>query len=694
MRVRQRRAYPDYSKSAFVAVDTETTGFSPWHGDRPYAVSFCDDQGETFYLRWKVCPHTRAVLANREDLAWLREFFSQWDVPKVFHNAMFDLRMLDAVGALPSGYEGKLQFDETFFAASVYNTLEMTRELKPLTVKYCGFSREDERDLKKATVQARKLAKKAGKKIGDHWKEDMWMAPDELVRKYAVGDAERTVLLWHVQQDMLTEADSWDTYEREKRLFWVTYKMIGRGIRVDKEALDDNVIQFTRQIEEIEERIYSHAGELFNLNSNPQKVKVLFGERCEDCGEWCMPSECDGGRNRGLGLKPIEYSAKTGVPSTGSKIIEKMRDDHPIISDIMLRASIAKARTSCEEYSRLAVDSGNGWWELHPAFQQMEARTGRYSCRRPNMQNVSTDETATSVFIVQARAPFGPRPGYRWYCYDWSQQEVSIFADKSESHLPPEKQVITNWLAAGRDVHSEAADKCWGRNVEMAVRSLGQQMLNDDLTDAARALLKRFKKDPEGVAEEWLRDHGWSIVRAEKEVFNRKNARGIAKMFFFGVLYGIGIKSTAKLLRCTVGEAKAYLAEYHAAIPGLAAYNQKLKDEALANGYIVNHFGRKLAVDRDFVYRCTNYMVQGSAADQVKIGMVKVNDFLENTGLDARIVLTIHDEVVVEIKEEHCFKWLIRGVRDILAEQYFSMPIKVKIDRVKQKWSVKERIAT
>ena len=127
------------SAKSWVAVDTETTGLSPWKGDRPFVVSWCWNNGDTGYVRWKVNPFTREVSPDPADLKMLRGFISNPDIPKVFHNAMFDLRMLEMIGVPVKG-----RVDDTMFALRVLENDLMTYGLKPVCERLFGISDDDQ----------------------------------------------------------------------------------------------------------------------------------------------------------------------------------------------------------------------------------------------------------------------------------------------------------------------------------------------------------------------------------------------------------------------------------------------------------------------------------------------------------------------------------------------------------------------
>jgi len=218
-----------------VAVDTEGTGLNPWIGARPFAVSFCNDDGQTGYMRWSVCPHSRKVTASPKDLRALYEFFLDTSIRKVFHNAPYDLRMLDKLGVIPKSVKYKTNwFEETYFGISICNSLEINRQLKPLCKKYVDIDSSDEKALHKSTVAGRRKAKKNGWNLSsDSVKADFWLADPELCEEYAVIDAERTIALWvAVIEPWIEMRNAWKNYELEKQVLWANWDMMERGVRI------------------------------------------------------------------------------------------------------------------------------------------------------------------------------------------------------------------------------------------------------------------------------------------------------------------------------------------------------------------------------------------------------------------------------------------------------------------------------
>ena len=211
-----------------VAVDTETTGLSTWKGDRPFAISFCNAEGETGYARWQVDPFRRLVKINRKEWLTLQKWFADDDITRVWFNGPFDIRMLKAIGIEVRGRNEEVM-------ASMFLSkpdIEVPVALKPLSERYLGIANDDETELKKATQKARRLGAKKGWKLGPKTEADYFMAPPDLLERYARQDALRTMMCWLLSEKWLRDNDQWDVYTQELKLLPITTSMVDRGVLV------------------------------------------------------------------------------------------------------------------------------------------------------------------------------------------------------------------------------------------------------------------------------------------------------------------------------------------------------------------------------------------------------------------------------------------------------------------------------
>lgn len=677
-----------------VAIDTETTGLQVWHGDSPFAIGACWPDGTQEYWSWPVDPFTRTVLYEADPTAWHQAnlIISNPKIAKVFHNAKFDVRMLER----GPGIKVRGKIHETTFAAHACNTLEPTFKLKPLARKYCGIAEDDEKDLQRAVVAGRRTAKKMGWWIAqgkDATKQDYWIPLEiqrhalgkgfakymalhpeaDFCRTYCMRDTERTMLLWLMYNQVMDDLDVRGTYEQELALWPVTYTMEARGVMCRLPVTRKELRRYSKIRAEQLSIVYELAGEEFDIESKPALARILYGK---------------------LGLPVLKYTEKSGDPCTAFSAIEEHKQ-HPFVRALLqYRAADKACKSFFQKYiENIVPDPLNpGAYALHADFQQVGPVTGRFSCRNPNLQNVANALTTRSDEPIQARTPFGPRPGYTWYHFDYEQLEVRIFADVSQ------EQTMLAAIASERDLHTECANKAWGGAgnpvaIDSAIHSLELHRAEYQ-TPACEEFWRRAQtEDRAKVAIEWLASFNWDIVAAEASL-GKKTARARAKMVLFAKLFGGGAHAIMDLTKTSEAEARQFMADYDRAFPDIVRYIRGLSYQAREDGYIRNKFGRLTRVDPDKAYRAVNYMVQGSAADFMKKAMRRVDGMLRISGLDAHLVLTIHDELVVEIRKDHAFKWLLRDIKGIMEDHggAFGITMPVDCDRVTVHWDKKAKV--
>lgn len=414
-----------------MACDTETTGLNPWKGDRPFAFSFCNQKMNTGYVRYPVDPFTRTVKYG--SLQMFHDFFEDERITKVFHNAKFDIRMLEMIGV---GVKGTIH--DTMFAMHCLRTAEPSLALKPLANKYLGISTDDEKALKKSTIQARRQGKKLGWKLGEEIEEDYWMADPKVCQTYAVRDVERTMPLWLLLYQKMKEEGVLNVYLEEMELFWVVYRMEKRGVRVDPEVIDSEIKRNNKIILESGNKIQKLAPGI-NVNSHKQMVEYLFRKK---------------------GHKPTRYT-DAGNPSVSTEVLLSI--DDPLCKLVIEHKTAEKAVNGFfGRFKRLMVNE-KGLWILHPDFHQIGPVTGRFSCREPNLQNVADPYGTRAPIPIPARMAFVPRPGYEWWHIDYKQMELWLFSSPKIAH---EKKLLSV-LLSGEDLPSSVAiEMGYGKNLE------------------------------------------------------------------------------------------------------------------------------------------------------------------------------------------------------------------------------------
>jgi DNA polymerase I-like protein with 3'-5' exonuclease and polymerase domains len=678
-----------------VAADCETTGLNSWLGDRPFAFSFTDCKGQRAYIRFEVDPFTRKVLYTPKRLKRLKRFFANPDMVTIWHNGKFDHRMLQSIDIVVRG-----RSEETMFAAHACNTLEPTLALKPLAKKYCDIPMDDQKELQAATVKARHLGKKLGWKLADSVQADYWMADPALCERYAVIDTDRTMMLWLLYDSIMDEEGVRGTYERELRLAPVTFAMEGRGIRMSRKIVNQEIRTHTKAMKEEVAKLREW-NPAINLRSSQQLLKYVYGKKSKG----------------NLGLPPQYQGMHAGIQGSGKLSLDfkcRRRLHHPFTDGLTkLRAHEKALSGFFRKYLKLAVRdklSGTGW-VMHADFQQVGPVTGRFSCRNPNLQNVASNITTRSTEPINARLPFGPRKGYVWYHFDYSQLEVRIFASVAG------EQTLLAAIKSGRDMHTECANKAWGGKdnpnaLEKAAYRLGlsggsvgaEKLVIREVQESCKRAGVKFKgpeasyddAEQQKIANAWLAKYNYDIAKAEAEGLEKKNTRTDAKFVLFLKVFGGGVKAAAEQIECDYATAEKIINDYDDAFPRIKEFLYEQSNKAKRDGFIVNKFGRKLRIDPDKAYRAVNYEVQSDAADLMKDRMIAVEQELKKLRKTGRVeayqVLTIHDEIVIEVKKEHTYPWFLRRVKRIMEDHggRFDIDLNVDVARVRKSWGQKD----
>jgi DNA polymerase-1 len=618
---------------------------------------------------------TREPFIVLADLIKLRQFFADESVIKVFHNAKFDIRMLEKIGV---GVKGPIE--ETMFLAGTLNTMEPSLKLKELGRKYLGISVGDQEDLHRATISGRAIGKRLGWALGDEVAQDYWMAPWKLCKKYAITDAERTMMLFLImKEDLDKDRNARKTYERELALWPTTYAMEGRGVRVDIDIIDTGLKKSNRRSKKFAAKIHAMVGSV-NLNSPQQLCKIFYGSK----------------KKGGLGLRITKYT-KTGNPSCDQQALEKMH--HPVAKLLLKWKAEDGLRKFFANYKSLAVWEEK-WkcWVIHPNFTQTETKTFRFSCRQPNLQNVPDADNSKSMAAIQARTPFGPRKGYVWYHWDYKQLEVVVFADCSQ------EPSLLEAIASGREIHVETGNRVWGpRNKALAIRAARHALELDTGEPASSPEVKAAQDEywdvtPKKTVENWLYGWDWKIIQAEASI-GKKNTKTNAKGVTFNKIFGGGVNGLQAFIPVTWSEGEDILDAYDNSFPTIGKWIKKRSNKARKLGYVRTREGTKLMVDREKPYVAINYEVQGTAAEMLKNAMIRLAPYLQrlrDKNIDVWLVLTIHDELVIEMptrivgKTRHNILKRITGIME--NQSTLNVPVKVEIERTDKSWAKKVEV--
>jgi DNA polymerase-1 len=396
--------------------------------------------------------------------------------------------------------------------------------------------------------------------------------------------------------------------------------MEATGIRIDTVYLGELSTELGKTLERLEAEARSAAGVAFNLASPKQLGELLF-------------------ETLGLDRKKSRRT-KTGW-STDATVLEKLEDDHPVVPLVLEHRTLSKLKSTYVDALPALVEAETG--RVHTDFNQAVTATGRLSSSNPNLQNIPI----RTEFSRRIRKAFLPQEGWQLISADYSQIELRIL-----THLSGE-EVLVEAFRRGDDVH---------------------------------ALTARLLLDKEEVSAD---------------------ERRLGKTINFGVIYGMGAQRFARETGVSQGEAKEFLSRYRQRYPKVFAYLELQERLALSRGYVETILGRRrpFAFDRNGLGRhlgkdpleidlevarrggleaqqlraAANAPIQGSSADIIKLAMVQLHRRLLESALPARLLLQVHDELVLEAAPE-AVEAAVSLTRDTMAQALeLSVPLRVDI---------------
>ena len=389
------------------------------------------------------------------------------------------------------------------------------------------------------------------------------------------GEIPRSVALWQLfavlQQEIEAGGFHALLYDIEIPLARVLAEMELCGFKIDPVGIQRYGEDLKEAADVLQLRIYSYAGEEFNIGSPKQLGEVLFEK---------------------MGL-PKSRKNKTGY-STDAEALQKLITKHPIIEDILDYRQVTKLKST---YADGLIKATDAYGRVHSVLNQTGTATGRLSSSEPNLQNIPVRTELGREF----RKFFIPKnEEYVLIDADYSQIELRLLA-----HVADDRALIEAFLS-GEDIHTMTAAKVFG---------VPYEEVSSDL---------------------------------------RKKAKAVN----FGIMYGIGEYSLSEDLGISRAQAKAYIDSYFEKFPQIRSYLDRVQEEAKRDGFVCTLFGRRRYIPeiassnknlQHFGERVAmNSPIQGTAADIIKIAMIRVAERLKEMKLDARLIMQVHDELLIE----------------------------------------------
>ena len=326
-----------------------------------------------------------------------------------------------------------------------------------------------------------------------------------------------------------------------------------------------------------------------------------------------------------LGLPVLSKTAKGQASTAEAVLAELAEQDYPLPKVLMQYRSLSKLKSTYTDRLPEQINPRTG--RIHTSYHQAVTATGRLSSSDPNLQNIPI-RTAEGRRIRQA---FIAPLGYKLVAADYSQIELRIMA-----HLAQDEGLL-HAFRHNLDVHKATAAEVFG------------VALGDVSTDQRRS----------------------------------------AKAINFGLIYGMSAFGLAKQIGCDRKQAQAYIERYFPRYPGVQAYMERTREQASEQGYVETLFGRRLylpeiqsknaALRKGAERTAINAPMQGTAADIIKRAMVMVDRWLSESGVDARVILQVHDELVLEVRED-LIEPVSAQLRDLLgAAAELAVPLLVEV---------------
>ncbi len=531
-----------------VCFDTETTGLDPLTAEL-VGIAFSFEPGKGYYV-----PVPSDFNEAREIIEEFRPFFESESVLKIGHNLKYDYKVLHKYGIQPSGKS----FD-TMIAHYLLNP-DMRHNMDVLSETYLRYK----------PVPIESLIGKKGKNQLQFNQVEL-----EKQKEYAVEDADVTLQLKHFFAPQLPEVNAGKLFEElEMPLMEVLAEMEIEGIRLDTEVLAAQSEKITAEILNIEKKIYDCCGIEFNLNSPKQLGEILFDQ---------------------LKIDSKAKKTKTGQYATGEEVLVKLKDKHPVISDILDYRQLQKLKSTYVDALPKEVRPETG--RIHTTFSQTVAATGRLASVNPNLQNIPI----RSEQGREIRKAFVARDeNHVLVSADYSQIELRIIAELSKDPMMLES------FRNGEDIHRSTAANVF-------------KVALDEVT---------------------------------------REQRSQAKTVNFGIIYGVSAFGLSEQTGLSRSESKDLIDAYYETYPVLKKYMENQIQTAREQGYVETILGRRRylkdinsrnAVVRGHAERnAVNAPIQGSAADIIKIAMIRLQKVL-NKDFQSKMLLQVHDELVLDV---------------------------------------------
>lgn len=667
--------------------DTETTGVDLFHGARPFLVTTTNNKENTTWWEWDVNPLDRTVQVHRSDLQEIQDEIDQSEV-LILQNTKFDYGMLRETFR-DHGYE--LRWDwvkvrDTLFAGHMLNSVA-AHDLTTMVLMYLGVNLQPFEDqVKTLTNEARKYCHGVGKLVGTYpewrlakpgleempsakgtvWKLDMWLPraiakheklPEDhpywtTCSNYANPDSQSTILLWERLWELIQERGLQRIYSDRMRLLPVIPAMEEHGVTVIEDNLQKLQEQFTAESEMLGQQCIRLAASVgYELvipksgNNNSLK-SLLFGPEAK------------------LPLPVVARSKKTNEPTLNKQAIEAYIDILPERSKqkLFVKALASKRKRDTaisymDGYRRFWLPQVPGYYLIHPSLNPTGTNTLRGSSANPNEQNISKQDGSN------LRCTFGPAPGRCWVSLDYENIELRIPGYESG-----EEAMI--------ELFEKPDEPPYFGSYHLLNASIVYPEQFWPLADEKGAFKDKYKAS----FYRWVKNGGFAIQYGCQEP-----------------------KADA-----TFKKAGAYRA-IKEKLPKIAALNDYWIKQASVHGYVETIPDKEIDPTKGYPVYCKrsdwgsvsptiplNYHVQSTAMWVIWRAMVKIYDYFQTLDEDWKLIMQVHDEVVIDFSLDCDYIPVLQHVKALMEGmgEAISVPLTVGVEVHPNHWGESMDLST
>lgn len=593
-----------------LSVDLETTGKDP-KKDRITDISLCGDMGKGVHIPWPL------IAEFPKHIEILKAVLESDKIEKVFHNADFDVRFLEAVGFLVKGpifdtmlaYHNLTMSYEGGKASSLYKLKTLTWFLTqeggyesvlddvggivgaqkaeaggasptPTYEQPTIFDTEEMASIMNLDFETEKRLNAASlfiQQIKHEKLAKLGLKPKEY---YSAMDADVTYRIYRYLKLQIEEFLHYPFYEITMPLCRALMYVHNNGIKLDIPYIDNLIIENREEAEKVKKEFFDEIGYTLNLDSTENLRTLIFTKlKVQKNEKFMTPGGKSGNR----------------LPSTDAEALTYYAKQKPVLKRILdYRAIQKQSSTYLVGFKDLADENAR----IYPEYNQIGTATGRISATNPNLQNVPRNNRIRNMII--------PEDGHKFVIADLSQVELRILAMISGD------QSMIRAFEMGHDFHTYTA--CVMFDIPIDTFDKGNKEHNEK--------------------------------------------RSVAKTINFGIVYQMHASSLAEQLQIPISRAEGFMKRFFGAYPKVPEWAAYIKAFAKQNGYVENIYGRRRYLPNIFSSddriregaerQAVNTPVQGSAGDICFIGLIRFQQWLLENKMKSKIVGTVHDSILVE----------------------------------------------